>query len=239
MAYTLATVIANVQRRVDSATTNDADVVAAKIGECIDEIVATFAPQHPTFLRTEDTFTTVVGQRQYSSADLSGGDTLNGDTALLRILTPTANDTTGLGRLTRIGQDEFLQRYPDPANDTGDPYHYALAGNEWWWIGPTPDSAQVYTVHFYKRATIPENSSDTITLPQDIIRCAEQGAVALFKDERGDVDADVALARFEKLKGEALSRYYPVEYEGKVQMEPGPIVPAGWYNPEGFVGGYR
>ena len=233
MAYTLATVITNVQRRVDSATTQDADVVAAKIGESIDEIVAAFAPQHPTFLRTEDTFTTVIGQRQYDSTDLAGGDTLNGDNAILRIRPPDTDDTTGLGRLVRIEQEEMLQRY-EATSDSGEPVFYCLVGNERWWLGPVPDEAITYTMDFYKRASIPESTAGNIDLPQDIIRCAEQGAVALFKDERGDVDADIALARFEKLKDEAHTRYYPVEFEGTVQMDPSPIRGSGWSNPEGF-----
>jgi hypothetical protein len=224
MAYTLSSLITNIQRRVDSATTADADVVANKCGQVIDEIVAQFAPQHPSFLRVTDTFATVASQRGYAASALSGGDTIDGSRGILRIIPPQGYDRSGKGELLQRSQEWILDRYPD-TTQTGTPIYWAPVGSteagvESWWLAPTPDAALTFTMVFYKRATIPEDSGDSIGLPQDVIRVVEQGATAYFKDERGDVDADKSLELYATGLGQILARYYPDEYEDTVQVDP-------------------
>jgi len=213
MAYTLSTLITNIQRRVDSATTNDGDVVAAKCGQVLDDIVVAFAPQHPSFLRFTDTFTTVAGTRAYTSANLTSATDLDASIGLIRILPPSGSDVLGIGQLVRVGQERILMAWPTTA-ETGTPEVYAMVGNEGWWLGPTPNSALTYTVVGYKHMTLPEASTDSLPteLPQDVVFVVEQGAVAYFKDERGDVDADVALALYEAKRNDVVSRYRPEEY---------------------------
>ena len=233
MAVTLASMIANVQRRVDSRTTADADVVANKIGQVFDEITAMFAPQHPNYLRTSDTFATVAGTREYSSSDLSGGDTVDTSRGILKITPPAGYDENGLGQLQRISQDEMLQRYPD-TTETDTPRYYCMVGPETWWLGPTPDAALTFTMVFYKRSTIPEDSGDSIDLPDDICRVAENGAVAYFKDERGDVDADIALKLYTAGLEQAITRYFPDEYESYAMLQHEPIYYGQRYSSKSF-----
>ena len=106
MATTLASVIARVQRRVDSATTDDADVVANQIGQMIDDLVAQFAPQYPSFMRKSATFATVASQREYDVTALGGIDSK----AIVFIEPPSNSDSNGLGRLVRRGSEYYPGR---------------------------------------------------------------------------------------------------------------------------------
>jgi hypothetical protein len=230
MAYTLASLITNIQRRVDSATTNDADVVAAKCGQVMDEIVAAFAPQLPSFLRFTDTFATVAGTRAYTSADLISSTDLDASIGLLRILPPAGSDVLGLGYLPRVSQEQILNVWPTTAS-TGTPEVFAMVGNEGWWLGPTPSAVLTYTVLGYKRMTVPEDSEDTLPteLPQDVVRAVEQGVVAYFKDERGDVDADIALKLYGAQLEQIVSRYRPEEFRNTlIHHMPDQMPVLGW-----------